>query len=140
MIHYIKSFDYFFWLSYIFSMRAHISPLILKGMAVVFVVLLVVGLVIRLVSWQKRGNKLVANLLRRYADCLAIMGILGIIMVACYYEAVPILSARLMILLWLVASAWWLTRIINYQYKIMPQTQKILEQKKLLNKYLPSKR
>jgi len=140
MINYIKSFNYSFWLSYIFSMRAHISPLILKIMVVAFVLLLIVGIIIRFFVWKNRADKLRANLWRRYSNCLAVMGLLGLILAACYYELVPILSARLLIWIWLIAFIWWLVKIVNYQYKKMPQTQKQVEQKKLLTKYLSSKK
>ncbi|MFA5048028.1 MAG: hypothetical protein WC516_03275 [Patescibacteria group bacterium] len=140
MLSQLKNFDYSFWSSYIFSIRAYIPHSILKIMAVVFVLLLVVGLVLRLIAWRKKTDRLLANLWRRYADCLIAMGILGLIMAVCYYELVPILSARLLWVFWLIAIIWWLLRIVNYQYKKMPQTRQQLEQKKLLTKYLPNKK
>jgi len=109
-------------------------------MLILFAVFCVAGIIIKIAQKIRKIESIEAKLLHKYFVCFLTMGFVGLVIVGLRYETVYILSSRIWLLIWLLGFLIWLGFIIKYQYKVVPQAKKQLEQKKLFAKYLPKKK
>ena len=132
----IKSINY---LSF-FELRPFTATATLKWYAAAFGMLIIAGIAIGLFQYLTKTDKLRERLLLKYFRFFAVVGSVGAILVWLRYERVQVLAGRFMLAAWVIAAAYWLYAIINYQIKVMPQARKQAEERRLLQKYLPRKK
>ncbi|TSC76649.1 MAG: hypothetical protein G01um101431_782 [Parcubacteria group bacterium Gr01-1014_31] len=90
---------------------------------------------------QRRAAKTADPLLRaglkRLGIPLLTMGIIGALFTLVAWLGVPILSLRLVLLVWVLVTAWWLIAIARKEWGSLPQRRAAREQRLLKERYLP---
>ncbi|MEI6288589.1 MAG: hypothetical protein WCP18_03365 [bacterium] len=130
----------FFTPSYFFDMQPSIEPKTAYFLLGVFGIMAIAGIGIMIAKKVKKYEAHFAFLLQKYATCLLTMGLIGLIMVWLRFEQAFFLSSRFMLVIWLLAFAWWLAMIIKYQYKALPKIKEQIAKHQEFRKYLPKRK
>lgn len=133
------NFFKFFGPRYFFSLRTTISHEALVTLLVVFGILFLAGITLKVIRQRQDGHHL-RDLLNRYANCLAVMGGVGLVLAWLRYETTFFFSGRFFLVLWLAGLVYWLQKIIRYQRRLKTQVQGSIEKKDTFYKYLPRKK
>jgi hypothetical protein len=130
----------FFQPAYLFDLRPFTYPQTIKIMAIFFVLMLIVGVVLKFGRKIKNTEKFEIKLLDKYSVLLISMAISGLIITWLKFERVHILAARFWLVIWAGVFVACLYPILKYQLKVVPEAKKHAKEKKLFQKYLPKKK
>ncbi len=118
-----------------------VQPFVATGMSLwlligCFLVLVFAGLVCKIVSLYKE-EKFKKVILKRSSHLAMTMGFLGLVWMFFRQERVMFLSWRFWLLVWVVVFGWWLSSIIKYMVKRVPEIRTEEERLARIEKYLP---
>lgn len=102
-----------------------------------FLLLIIVGLILRILvqSSQDKINKII---LRRFSVFSMLMGLWGMAWMFFRQEKIPFLAWRFWLLLWLLVTVYWLSRILEYVVKRVPVIRQERQARERKEKYLPT--
>lgn len=126
--------------SRLFSLKPAIDITTVYFLGAIFGAFVVAAIVIKLISKIKKNSGLSAKLANKYFSVFLTMGLIGWLLVWFRFERVYVLSARFMLLLWLISLVVWLFFIFKFQFRIMPKIISQSQKQKEFNKYLPKKK
>lgn len=105
----------------------------------VFLVFVFGGIALRIVRGYK-SDGLIREVLRRYANLLFWMGILGLLWLFFRQESAPLLAWRFWLIVWFVGLVYWLFRTAYYHLKRLPEIRLEKEQRVKFAQYLPQRK
>lgn len=134
MIEYLK---YFFNPSHLLTLRPPAMSLrAIYILAFIFAVIMVAGIFSKLAEKKiKDGLKIKAY--HRIYHLGLTMGILGFTYLFFSWQGVVLLSARFLLLIWLIVLVVWLGFIVKYFMLDVPHLRKNIDEKRAFNKYIP---
>ncbi len=68
------------------------------------------------------------------------MGLIGLVLISFRFVGAFVLSARFWLVIWFGFTAYWLVKILRYQYKHLPENRDKAEKEKMFRKYLPKRK
>ena len=134
MTEYLK---YFFNPSHLLTLRPPAMSLrAITILAVSFGIIIIVGVAGKLAEKKiKDGLKIKAY--RQIYHFGLTMGILGFVYLFFSWQGVVLLSARFLLLIWLITLLTWLGFILKYLIFDVPRLRKNIDEKRAFNKYIP---
>ncbi len=105
-----------------------------------FAVMLILGAIIRMVATRRTEDRYVTATFNRVGQMAVTMGMIGLVLFFFTYQEIPFLGSRFWYLFWGVGLIAWITSIVYYIKKIVPEKKK--QEAELLerSKYLPGKK
>lgn len=135
MIEFIKNF---FQPKYLFSLRPEIIHQAgLKILISVFGGCLVLAGISKVIAMIKKKDWLLYKAWQRFFSLFLTMGVLGALYTFFAYERAVLLSARFLLLIWLVVFLSWLFFDFYYLLIKIPKIKKNIQEKKKFQQYLP---
>ncbi|KKR97548.1 MAG: hypothetical protein UU49_C0028G0012 [Candidatus Magasanikbacteria bacterium GW2011_GWC2_41_17] len=124
-------------LRYWFSEPPYQNLLAMKIALIFFVIMLVAGVVLAILSQKEKFSVYIKRLFAKIASLLGWMGALAFVLLFFRYEATPFLARRFWYGFWLVGLIVWVVYILRYWYKQVPLKRQRQAEKERLRKYLP---
>lgn len=128
--------------SYWFS--AYPAPFILivdRAILILMLALFVAGIAVYVYRRLSKGqSKEIKRLFTRYAECLSTAGVAGLILYLFTWQQIPILSMRILYLVWAIGFGFWGYVILRYQFKELPRKREEREARMAYEKWLPKKK
>ena len=103
--------------------------------AIFFLVLILGGIISRIICQYKK-EKIDKVILKRFSTFGMTLGLFGIIWLFLRQEKVPFLAWRFWLMLWVIIAVWWLSKILEYIVRRVPQINQEKEERKKRDKYL----
>ncbi len=103
---------------------------------ILFLALVLAGLIGKMIQ-NYQNEQARQALWQRFSNLGLTVGLLGIIWLFFRQERVPFLAWRFWLLILMVAAAVWLTKLIIYAFKRLPEIKAEKQERELKNKYLP---
>lgn len=114
------------------------SQFVMSTLLVLFALTFVVGIAGKVSSEKRRAvDKLAARVYRKIGNLGIAMGIVGFALLFFYYEGIYIFSARFWFVVWLLATLYWIRRIVYLARVKIPREKKTMEEQSDYEKYLP---
>lgn len=123
-----------YWFSQPFTARG-LTLWLLVG---VFLLLIVKGLVLKIVS-QYKDDKFKKLFFKRFGSFDITMGFFGLMWMFFRQERVAFLAWRFWMLLWSIVAIIWIYRLARYVIKRIPEIKAEEEKRVSIEKYLPKK-
>jgi len=136
----MPDFQKFLNLNYYLNLQPEISSSSILVFLTVFSVMVLAGLAVNFLLKPKKNGDFRQKLGYKYYNFLLVMGMGGLVIAALRYEMIYFLSARIWLVLWLLAAIGWLLIIFKYQFQVAPRAAQQLEQRRQFQKYLPKKK
>ena len=130
----INLFNLDYWFYQPFTARGLALWLLIGG----FLLFLLAGLVFKILS-EYQNDKTKKIVLKRLGSLGVMMGFLGLIWMFFRQERVAFLAWRFWLLLWALVFVSWLSKIIRYMVKRVPELKAEEERRARMEKYLPKK-
>jgi hypothetical protein len=124
-------------LRYWFSEPPYQNPAAMKVALIFFVIMLVAGVVLAVLSQKEKFGVYIKRLFAKIASLLGWMGAIAFVLLFFRYEATPFLARRFWYGFWLIGLIIWVVYILHYWYKKVPQKLREQSEKERLKKYLP---
>lgn len=128
-------------LGYWFSLTpAPFAPWAERALLAIFAAFFIAGIVVWMIQMRSGYGKFVKRALGRAASLLSWTGLVGLFLWICAYEGVPLLSMRVVYLLWLAwvgIGAWF---IIRYVWVEIPAMEARNRERMEREKWLPKKK
>jgi hypothetical protein len=134
MIDYLQ---YFFKPSHLLTLRPPAMQLRAVIILAVFFGLIIVGGIISRVLVKKTKDGLKIKAYRRLFSLGLTMGITGYIYLFFAWQGITLLSARLLLVIWVLTLITWLFFIVKYLTKEVPKLRQDINNKRTFNKYIP---
>ena len=110
----------------------------LLGWLIIGAAAIILGMVIRLVLiWRASTPPPWARWWRKYSTMLTVAGFIVLIILFFRYERSPFLSARIIIVGWIVCVAVWKLKLLYVAWRRVPQEVAIWKERQRIAKYLP---
>lgn len=106
-------------------------------LAAVAVAMIGVAIALAMAALRSRGDGLNRRSLYRLASPLTAMGVLLLGYAAVAYQGLPIVSAKLWLLLWGIVLLAWLAVALRYRYLTLPKIRADRRQQEEFRRYLP---
>jgi hypothetical protein len=116
------------------------APWVERALLVGFGVFVVAGIVV--VVWKRKGKyeKSVRHAMDRVSALLIWTGIVGLLLWACDYERIPLLSMRAFYVAWLAWVGVWASLIAKYVWKDIPALEARNRERMEREKWLPKRK
>ena len=126
--------------NYYLNLQPEISSSSILVFLTVFSAMVLAGLAVNFLLKSKKNGDFRQKLGYKYYNFLLVMGISGLVIAALRYEMIYFFSARIWMVLWLLAAIGWLLIILKYQFRVAPRAAQQLKQRRQFQKYLPKKK
>lgn len=127
--------------SYWFSLQL---PEVTRGpgfvFLIIFLVLLIVGLVLRAIAMQKQNEKYGAMIVRRFVSLCFTMAVLGLFLSFFGFERVRFFGARFWYPIWVVITVLWFGLNVWFMKKRVPGMRMKEKERLEREKYMPGKK
>jgi hypothetical protein len=115
-----------------------LGPSLVGGILAFFGWFLVVAVALWLIArGLRKEDPLRAGVIRRFSGLLGTTGTIGLLLLLCAYEQLPLLGMRFWVLFLFIMFVIWLCRIIAYIVRDYPARRADLVERQRLQKYLP---
>ncbi len=132
MINYLQ---YFFKPAHLFSLRPEaMRPRALIILAIIFGSFIIAAIIFKLI---KTKDALRAKGFKKLTYLFTSMGVSGYIYLFFGWQGATLLSARFLLLIWLIVTLIWLLFILKYLIIEVPKKRKEIKDKRLFEKYIP---
>ncbi len=111
-----------------------------RGLAVLFVLMLVASVLVRRFKMAKAVDKIQAGVYRRVSEMLATLGFVGLVLFFFSFEQIRLLGARPLYLAWIVGLIVWVVCIVKFAKTEAPAVRQSVLDRRALEKYLPKRR
>ena len=127
--------------SYLTDPAVSIASPYMSALGYLFIALILIGIIFSVILAKKQKPLPIYNTLRSHVLNLSLwMGIIGLLLVISRYQAIRLLSTRILMLLVLLIILVWGFWIINYIIFVIPKIRQEYINKKNFQKYLPAKK
>ncbi|MBI2474966.1 hypothetical protein HYV69_00905 [Candidatus Uhrbacteria bacterium] len=106
----------------------------------VFAILFVLGIVARIVSSNKTGDRYMKEVVERIATMLVTMGILGALLYFFSFEQIRLFGSRFWYLFWLIGIIVWCFFLLRFVKRTIPELRAHEALKAEQRKYFPPRR
>jgi hypothetical protein len=131
----------FLTLRYWFSVRAiPFVPVVDRILPVAFAVITVAGIGMSVLSLKKSFPKPTRRAFGRLGSHLTWTGLFALLLWSFTYQGIPILSMRFFYVLWFAWFVWGFYPIYKYLFIEVPSQEKLYEERKEAEKWLPKKK
>ena len=126
--------------NYWIAHQTPVSDAWVYGLAALFGVLVLIGLVCSVLASIKKFKKPYRNFYFRLAVWGWVMGLYGFVTLFFSMEQIWILSSRSFYLLWFIVGVWWLYYVILYRVQDVPRLIASAKERVEREKYLPKRK
>ncbi|MCX6715168.1 MAG: hypothetical protein NTX72_05145 [Candidatus Uhrbacteria bacterium] len=126
-----------FWLS---IAAANVDGLPGKLILGFFLLLILIGVVCRIVLMQSSKDRYLKLIGKRLVTCSLTMGITGVILYFFSYEGIQLFGARFWYLIWVVAFIAWVTVLVKFVMKEVPEMRNKNVNQHAKSKYIPGRK
>lgn len=132
---YAPLLDFHYW----FNPRpVPLGPSLVGGILAFFVWFLVAAVALWLIArGLRKDDPLKAGIVRRFSGLLGASGSIGLFLLLCAYEQLPLLGMRFWTLFLFIMFVIWLCRIIAYIVRDYPARRAEIAERQRLQRYLP---
>ena len=128
-------------LGYWFSLNpTPFAPWAERALLVIFSVFLVAGIAVVIIKRRGKYEKPTRHAFDRVASLLSWMGLVGLLLWACAYERIPMLSMRALYVAWLAWVLVWAWFIVRYVWKEIPALEVRNRERMEREKWLPKRK
>lgn len=106
-------------------------------MLVIFSAMIILGVGAKIYGTKANLDKLIRRAVERAGTLLLSMGLVGLTMYFISYERVPVLSMRVLYIVWLVGLGLWIWSLYRYVKIEIPSKRSMAAEREKLNKWLP---
>lgn len=106
---------------------------------VVFLLFFVFGIVGRVVTDRRGGDRLVKKMGGKISTLFLTMGLAGIVLFFFSFESVQLFGARLWYPLWVIATLIWVFFVLRFIKRDVPKMREMALQRQTRDQYLPGR-
>jgi hypothetical protein len=116
------------------------QPWVERALLIGFGVFFVAGIAVWIIQMRGKQSKYLKRALGRAASLLAWTGLVGLFLWLCAYEGVPLLTMRILYVLWLVWVLIWGWFIVRYVWVEIPALEARGKEREEREKWLPKRK